>query len=96
MDIMIMIILEDKCKDVNINIVIIVMILLEDEGKGVTLPVQVEGGFPPDVVRQVYRTLEIIIMLSLSEIINSLLKCSPPGLSNPKNIYSYFHSSPHQ
>ena len=48
---------------VDINIVIIVMIILEDEGKGVTLPVQVEGGFPPDVVRQVYRPLKIIIII---------------------------------
>ena len=62
-----MIILDDKCKGDNINI----MIILEDEGKGVALPVQVERGFPPDVVRQVYRPLKIFIILSLSEIINS-------------------------
>ena len=65
-DIMNMIILDDKCKGDNINIVII----LEDEGKGVTLPVQVEGGFPSDVVRQVYRTLKTCTHISIHHLIN--------------------------
>ena len=65
-----MIILDDKCKGDNINIVIMIMIILEDEGKGVALPVQVERGFPPDVVRQVYRPLETFTHITIHHLIN--------------------------
>ena len=58
------------------------MVILEDEGKGVTLPVQVERGFPADVVRQVYRPLKTftqVIIVSYNHIIYSwtILLSSP-------------------
>ena len=46
------------------------MIILEDKGKGVTLSVQIERGFPANVVRQVYRTLKTFTHISIHHLIN--------------------------